>query len=219
MTNKEMYLRDALNAANQLEKLKDELLVTVSGARRNGASWAEIGGAVGMTKQAAQQRWGKLTPAPLKATDELAADDGQTPATPSIFLEAPAPTADVTSWENTPGYAGYAGDVRQTGYLEASKILDAPAPAKATKPSKKVDAPAPATEPYQDNRPAFWLASAGTIDGTAQPGTGKGPHQCPRCGCTNHKSSIDEVRAYFDCTPTKYDPQDITDYLTRTGHK
>jgi len=59
-----MYLRDATAAANQLEKLKDELLACVSGARLNGASWSEIGGAVGMTKQSAHERWGKLTPAP-----------------------------------------------------------------------------------------------------------------------------------------------------------
>lgn len=67
---------------------------------------------------------------------------------------------------------------------------------------------------YTDNRPAFWLTSAGKIGGVAQPGTGKGPHQCPRCGSNNHKGSVDEVRAYLgECIPTKYDPQDITDYL------
>lgn len=64
METKGMYLRDATNAATQLEKLKDELLACVSGARRNGASWSEVGAAVGMTKQAAHERWGKLTPAP-----------------------------------------------------------------------------------------------------------------------------------------------------------
>lgn len=64
MDTKAMYLREAQAAKTELDRLQYELLATVSGARRAGASWSEIGSALGMTKQAAQQRWGKLTPPP-----------------------------------------------------------------------------------------------------------------------------------------------------------
>jgi hypothetical protein len=200
MTNKEMFLRDALNAANQLEKLKDELLVTVSGARRHGASWAEIGGAVGMTKQAAQQRWGKLTPAPLKTTDELADDDGQTPATPSIFLEAPAPAKD----EFTRAHAA------------ATAILTKEREQKA----RKLDASVPANSQAMTNDPDFDPKRRtkhklpGEMPTYAEQGTGTGAHACIGCGSTNHKG-VTPMYIYFnpECAPTRYDPQRIKDFI------
>lgn len=64
MANKETALRwlreDAINA----KSAQASLLTAVSHARKAGASWAEIGAIIGTSKQAAQQRYGKLTPAP-----------------------------------------------------------------------------------------------------------------------------------------------------------
>lgn len=67
MDTKGMYLRDAQAAAREIERQQNEMFACVSGARRAGASWSEIGAAVGMSKQSAHERWGKLTPAPQTA--------------------------------------------------------------------------------------------------------------------------------------------------------
>ena len=45
-------LIDAADAANQLDRAACD-------ARHAGASWAQIGDAVGLTRQAAHQRWGR----------------------------------------------------------------------------------------------------------------------------------------------------------------
>jgi hypothetical protein len=43
---------------SRLDEQADHLALT---ARRQGASWVAIGEALGMTKQAAQQRWGRIS--------------------------------------------------------------------------------------------------------------------------------------------------------------
>lgn len=40
------------------DDLDDAIHMVVAGVRRSGATWEEIGSALGMTRQAAQQRWG-----------------------------------------------------------------------------------------------------------------------------------------------------------------
>lgn len=161
-------------------------------AREEGATWAQIGNAEGITKQRAQQKYAAaVTPeriayrAKLEAMtdldlsrhirgEDLAASDAQTPETPSIFS-------------------------------------DTPAPAKVKKGSKKVDPQAPARSTSKSFRRRFLIDEP---DKTAQPGTGKGPHQCPACQDTNHKTS-DYGQAAFtpDCIPTKYDPPKITSLI------
>lgn len=107
----------------------------------------------------------------------------------------------------------------QKHHEQAVKFLDGTAPAKppmAKGTSKKGKTPALDNMNTSDPRPSFTLHSAGRKDGVAQPGTGKGPHACPRCGSTNHKSAKpNKIHAYpGECKPTKYDPQDIADVLT-----
>lgn len=213
----------------------------VRAAKRAGATWQAIGDVLGVTKQRAQQKYGAMAaepnrytcncgwshiipedaegitretavvlehidtqhpelkaPARLAAVRECTATDSHQPGTPSIFSDAQSPA--------TP---------RMTA--GTSNFSDAQPPAKSPR-TAGTSKPAPAPDEFRDPRPEFVLRSAGKIDGTAQPGTGKGPHQCPRCGNHNHKTSKpDAIRAYLDCTPTKYDPQDITDHLNNTG--
>lgn len=47
------------DAARRLAEAEAALAAAASDARRAGASWAHIGDVVGVTRQAAQQRWGQ----------------------------------------------------------------------------------------------------------------------------------------------------------------
>ncbi len=52
----------ALSAASaELRQAEDDLTQAVVQARRAGASWATIGQAIGISRQAAHERWGHLT--------------------------------------------------------------------------------------------------------------------------------------------------------------
>ena len=53
-------LSDLLELAQQREDLDEKILRTVAAARNAGASWQTIANKIGGTKQAAQQRYGKL---------------------------------------------------------------------------------------------------------------------------------------------------------------
>lgn len=64
--------------ASELYELQFAITHNVNAARANGASWAEIGRALGITKQAAQQKYGKKPAAPAA------------PATDPLWLETPA---------------------------------------------------------------------------------------------------------------------------------
>lgn len=68
---KAQALRWTRDAKSQLASAQAEILACVSHARRAGASWTEIGDALGMSKQAAQQKFGKLTPAPRTTAVEM----------------------------------------------------------------------------------------------------------------------------------------------------
>jgi hypothetical protein len=70
-------LADAMEVSDQLSEQADSLIGHfVDQARRSGASWSQIGGSMGVTKQAAQQRFtpadafGRFTP---RARNSLAA--------------------------------------------------------------------------------------------------------------------------------------------------
>lgn len=118
------------------------------------------------------------------------------------------------------------------GWKDQEKAAEAAAaePKKARKtPSKKVDAEVPAPAPVkveflradstaQVFREAYMIPGAKETD-LAQPGTGKGPHQCPNCGDTNHKGAKSYVARFnLDCVPTKYDTAAITELMKDT-HK
>jgi hypothetical protein len=69
MNMKEIYLRDMSKAQSEADRVQNEIFGCVSGARRHGASWAEIAEQLGTSRQAAQQRYGRYTPKPLASTD------------------------------------------------------------------------------------------------------------------------------------------------------
>lgn len=187
--NKAHTLRWVRDAKSQLDTAQAEILTCVSHARRAGASWSEIGEALNMSKQAAQQKFGKLTPAP--ATTKV---DAEVPApapnpveqhheAAAIFLDGTAPAKmakGMSKKGKTPALDRMTTDARRTEY----SILDSP---------------------------FGWQVA---VPEGAQPGTGKGPHACPGCGETNHKG-ITNHRPQFtaDCTPTKYDPPYIAKFM------
>ena len=54
----ETVLRVARNAANAVLRSEARLGEAVAAAREAGATWAQIGEAVGMSRQSAHERWG-----------------------------------------------------------------------------------------------------------------------------------------------------------------
>src|SRR6476620_1649673 len=158
------------NAASLAENARD---MAVLAARDAGASWAEIALPLTITRQAAQQRYGSA-----EARDRIERKA-------AAIARGPAEAERVLEEIRANATARWTAPNTDTKPETPSMIVDDPAPAKPAKVSRKVAAKAPATA--TDDRPSFKLESAGKINGVAQPGTGKGPHACPRCGCTNHK--------------------------------
>jgi hypothetical protein len=172
----------------------------VARAVANGASWSAVGEALGLSKQTAYARYAKEA--------KLYADQQK--------WEADNPEKAEAAREK--GRAAAAKDIEEIRNRNTQAKNSEPKPKTTKKPSKKSDVPAPAKVTQASIRPEFVLQNAAMLDGRAAPGTGKGPHQCPRCGTNNHKSGKPNTYvAYLDCVPTKYDPQDITDMLNRTG--
>jgi hypothetical protein len=203
-------VRTTTKARDESEYSVTEAVVT---AKLDGkATWQEIADALGMaSKQAAQARYGSYVRAEESGRKWAAENPERHAAAVQKGKDAAA-----AALKEIQDRVWNAATEDHAQHVEAAAIfLDGTAPAK---PQRQRKPNATQTQRgYTDDRPEFVLRSAGFIDGVAQPGTGKGPHQCPRCGITNHKGNTDTVRAYFDCKPTKYDPQDIATYLTTTG--
>lgn len=53
------HLRAIIAAAEQVEAAQEQLADVVAEARRGGTSWTVIGAGLGVSKQAAQQRFGR----------------------------------------------------------------------------------------------------------------------------------------------------------------
>lgn len=163
----------------------------VHAARATGASWADVASRLNITRQAAQQRYSKSSPE-LIAADRL---------------------------EDRAAIAAYEAANTDTKPETPSIFVAPQAPAKAAKPSTKVAPKAPAKTRAQ----MFGLVLALTSDWDkreedpsypAQPGTGKGPHQCPRCEQTNHHSNqFGKIEFFPECTPTRYDPPATVDAI------
>lgn len=66
-------LRALRQAAAAARIAQEHLEAAVCAARDDGRSWADIGSAVGITRQTAHERWGKTTAAPATFADGLAA--------------------------------------------------------------------------------------------------------------------------------------------------
>ena len=62
---------------NGLRALNHELADEVMACRRAGATWGEIGEHLGMTKQAAQKRWGRQAQEPQGSRDNVGTDNSQ----------------------------------------------------------------------------------------------------------------------------------------------
>lgn len=71
-------LRRIGEAADAIEHANDSLIAAVAAARSHGRSWGQIGMVLGVTKQAARERFG--TPSPRKAIDQDPTSDKRRPA-------------------------------------------------------------------------------------------------------------------------------------------
>lgn len=58
MTTKQKRLDDVARALGNLDAAESRMRHSVARAREEGATWAEVGEALGVTRQAAQQRFG-----------------------------------------------------------------------------------------------------------------------------------------------------------------
>lgn len=211
-------LQDLLFKYSEAESAKYHLEKAVIEAHNQGASWAEIADKLYVSKQTAYNRYNdKVTMARKMA-----------------------------KWrEEHPEEAAAAREKGRAEYARMLEEAQEERAAETTKtPSKKIDAQSPALEPapsvhgtrteevfkqFAADR-AKAKAERGTCDRngriyyaiedpelTAQPGTGKGPHQCPNCGDTNHKTEWRDTAAFDGaCTPTKYDDKKITDLMNTT---
>ena len=153
----------------------------VTGLRGFGYSWAEIGSRLGITRQAAQQRWGQhrmtaataaLDPEPLPgpgpgatADDTTATSPGRLPAvgTPARRRPAPAPTRSGSAAGSTPSTWPPASSPRLRHRHRAGECCTSPA-ATAAKPSAR-----PARPVYK--RDARQLVRAGLAGGKGIPET------------------------------------------------
>lgn len=197
-------LQSKYNAAVIAENERDLAAIA---ARETGASWNEIGTALGITKQRAQQRYSGDEREKIErraAALEKGRQEGQrilaeirekiygTPAEPSKILDESVAGESVTP----------------------SIFLEPTAPAKPQKKAKKTieQLAEGIDEKIREYRPVFRLD--GPVPEVAQPGTGKGPHQCPNCKSTNHHGTEwHTVAMYPNCIPTKYDPPAVADYV------
>jgi hypothetical protein len=185
------YLESLHSKTRMIEKV---IAREVAELRANNVPWSQIGSALGVTKQRAQQKYGTRN----TANDHMYTPEENAEADKALAaMQAIAAAQDKATEDHAQ-------------HVEAAAIfLDGTAPAKAKKATKKPEA----FKPQPDDRPSFWVENAASINGVAQPGTGKGPHLCTRCGSTNHKGSVDEVRMWPECTPTKYDTKETAAYM------
>ncbi|QLY30674.1 Clp protease N-terminal domain-containing protein [Nocardia huaxiensis] len=100
-------LSDAVVVANHLGELSDHLIGHfVDQARRSGASWTEIGGSMGVTKQAAQKRFVPKTPADAEsaALDPSAGFARFTPRARAVVVAAQEEARNGGNAEITPAH-------------------------------------------------------------------------------------------------------------------
>lgn len=183
-TDKATTLRWTRDAKREMDSAQAEILTCVSHARRAGASWAEIGDALGMSKQAAQQKFGKLTPAPEQ---------------PTVLHWA----CDVCTWtiayapENkTRGLDTIAEHVKthtDEDYLKAATVLDE----------------SPAAEPAIEDIYSGKVNTAGErLDWITDPKNPR-PKNCPYCAAKKHVIKQDRRKfwIYPGCSITKADQE------------
>lgn len=99
-------IQSLTNAQKEVKAAEGFVLLRVLEARKTGASWAQIGEALEMTKQAAQQKFGPFVKTQLAAEARWDAQDAAQPSklvddsvagtsvTPSIFLDPLVPAND-----------------------------------------------------------------------------------------------------------------------------
>ncbi|HEY7051165.1 MAG TPA: Clp protease N-terminal domain-containing protein [Mycobacterium sp.] len=141
-------LTDAVLAADHLGDLADHLIGHfVDQARRSGASWTEIGNSMGVSKQAAQQRFVPKVPNAEAAMDPSAGFTRFTPRARAVIVAAQNAAHEAGNAEITPAHLLRALVVDK-GSL-ATKLLEQQGVDPATIPDA---APLP---PRQDTVPAL----------------------------------------------------------------
>lgn len=206
-----------------------DLRDAVVAAYEAGASWAEIGEKLEISKQTAYNRYNKDV-AIEESSRKWAAENPEKHAA-AVARGVEAAKRDLEEIEKTVEERRKA---KREAELEAAKIFDAPAPAPRTTSRQKAVAAEVETIRTQIRENAAKRREEATgnagpyrtrhaipnPDTTAQPGIGKGhPHACPNCGSTNHKTEWRDV-AEFDaaCIPTQYDPPKIAALITFQNH-
>lgn len=203
------YLAWLEHARQDREEAERQMAKCVRGARAQGASWAQIGRQIGVSKQAAQKKYGMDTAAAAPVPTH--APNGEPIYLPSI---GDTPAAREALAEKAKGIHGsrtvaiFAAFAADRARLKASDDY-------GTTPVD-MEPPANRWEGAADSlgRPVYWLERPASD--VAQPGTGVGDHNCPRCQSTNHKGGAwRTVAAFKDCEPTRFDPQNIVDWFYR----
>lgn len=212
---KNTAIKQVTTLNNQVKNLTYDLRdAVVSAVLDNGASWVEVGAALGISKQTAHARYSQdvsVERGSRKWAEENPEKYAAAVAKGAADAQATLDEIRARVWTSTP---------------KPSKISDADVAGTSETPSIFSDAAAPATEkdggwkmkngdPYTPARTPHTIPDPDT---TAQPGTGKGPHQCPGCGDTNHKTQHKHLAVFnADCTPTKYDPPKIAALIQETN--
>lgn len=172
-----------------------EIAQTVTGLRKHhGTSWTAIGAALGLSKQTAYARYGKLEALEERQDKALEAWREAMKATPNLSKKSDDPA---------PAKA-----------KKPSKKSDAAAPAKV---QHSIISGIKVGAPHTGIRTQHAIPIPDT---TAQPGIGKGmgPHTCPSCGSNNHKTENPKFAEFnADCTPTQYDPPKIAYLMWETN--
>lgn len=201
----------------QARRLELDTTNAVMDARKNGASWTEIGESLGVSKQAAAKKYGpKEDQARRQAQWE--ADNPEKVAEINAKIQAEADERHRRLIAKTPNKAARE-TLREMWNVTDDAMAQEDQQGTSVTPSIFVDPLAK----FPNNKELWPWIHALTADSDkyeqdpsypAQPGTGKGPHECPRCGQNNHHGPQRfTIKFLRECQPTRYDPPATADTM------